>query len=98
MYFCKPFFSETYIKTIQNLPVFASGGMPYYPLGKPQSIFADQIFQKIKIESESDYVFRLDLIRTYVIALIHFATKIQCALNSDLSEMHNVNRWQPDTN
>lgn len=79
-YFCifrEPFFTERYKGNIRNLPMFTIGGMPAYVLDQAQDEFVVNVFKKMKAEMQSDYAFKLDLVRNYVAELVHYALKMK---------------------
>ncbi|WP_158827988.1 helix-turn-helix domain-containing protein [Mucilaginibacter lacusdianchii] len=79
-YFCifkEAFFTENLRGNIKDLPMFALGSKPAYMLNFEQHQRASQIFEKMLEEVGSEYVFKYDLIRSYVTELIHFALKMQ---------------------
>ena len=79
-FFCifrESFFTERYKGNIRDLPMFAPGGKPSYVLNKVQDKAVTQIFKKMKLEIESDYAFKLDLVRNYVAELVHYALKLK---------------------
>lgn len=79
-YFCifrDEFFTEHVRNGIHNLPMFIPGNNPSYPLTEEQYVVASGIFDKMITEIGSDYKYKYDLIRNYVMELIHFALKIQ---------------------
>lgn len=75
--FTADYFNAQYRNSIRELPVFAPGGKPVYLLNKTQEKTAKGIFKKIKQEQGTDYAFKHDLIRNYIVELIHFALKLQ---------------------
>jgi AraC family transcriptional activator of pobA len=79
-YFCifkEAFFQERMRGCLNELPMFAIGGMPSYVLSLAQNEHLSHIFEKMLTEIESDYQFKYDLIRNYVTELIHYALKMQ---------------------
>ncbi|MFD1145143.1 helix-turn-helix domain-containing protein [Larkinella insperata] len=79
-YFCifkEGFFTEKMKGSLNDLPPFAIGGKPAYLLGGPQHEQIVQLFQKMLDEIESDYPYKYDLLRNYVMELIHCAMKMQ---------------------
>jgi len=73
-YFCifrEPFYTERYKGNIRDLPMFGPGGKPSYVLNKSQDKFVSQVFKKMKLEIQSDYAFKLDLVRNYVADAVH---------------------------
>ncbi|MGV3558610.1 helix-turn-helix domain-containing protein [Larkinella arboricola] len=79
-YFCifkEGFFTEKMKGSVSELPPFSPGGKPAYLLGGPQHEQVVQLFQKMLYEIESDYPYKYDLLRNYVMELIHCALKMQ---------------------
>lgn len=62
-----------------DFPVFQPGGQPLYFLDQPQQIAVQQLYLKMFAELESDYAYKYDLLRAYVLELIHSAQKLQPA-------------------
>lgn len=75
--FREPFYTERYKGNIRELPMFSRGGKPGYVLNKSQEKFVTEIFKKMKSEMQSDYAYKLDLVRNYVAELVHYALKMQ---------------------
>lgn len=82
-YFC--IFTEEflhYTKTgvnIDELPIFRAGGYPVFQLSLDNTREMDSLFQKMHGELSSNYAFKYDLLRTYVLELIHYGQKLQPA-------------------
>lgn len=79
-YFCifrEEFFTERIRGGIKDLPMFIVGNKPSYALDKTQDAFVGQIFDKMADEIKSDYVYKYDLIRNYIMEMIHYALKMQ---------------------
>jgi AraC family transcriptional regulator, transcriptional activator of pobA len=79
-FFCifkEAFFTEKMRGNIHDLPMFAPGSKPSYPLTKTQDKHASQIFKKMLDEIDSDYQYKYDLLRNYVTELIHYALKMK---------------------
>jgi AraC-like DNA-binding protein len=79
-YFCifkEAFFTEKIRGGIKDLPMFVAGNKPCYALDKSQDKFLSQIFDKMGAEIKSDYVYKYDLIRNYIMEMIHYALKMQ---------------------
>jgi len=79
-FFCifrEEFFTEKIRGGIKDLPMFISGNKPSYALNKTQDKFVSQIFEKMNDEIGSDYVYKYDLIRNYIMEMIHYALKMQ---------------------
>lgn len=79
-FFCifrEEFFTEKIRGGIKDLPMFISGNKPSYALNKTQDKFVSQVFEKMADEIGSDYVYKYDLIRNYIMEMIHYALKMQ---------------------
>jgi AraC-like DNA-binding protein len=82
-FFC--IFSEDFLTQdnsgvrLRELPVFKPGGNPVFFLHDEQIEDIRYIFKKMFREIESDYAYKYDLLRNYVIELIHFGQKLQPA-------------------
>ncbi|THU41481.1 helix-turn-helix domain-containing protein [Niastella caeni] len=79
-YFCifrEEFFTEKIRGGIKDLPMFIGGNKPSYSLDKTQDKFVSQIFEKMQDEIKSDYVYKYDLIRNYIMEMVHYALKMQ---------------------
>ena len=59
-----------------SFPVFEPGGQPIYRLTDAQCAATAAIFEKMLAEIDSDYAFKYDLLRAYVLELIHGAQKL----------------------
>ena len=66
---------------LNELPIFKTGGIPVFKISDEEELEIESIFKKIHKEIISDYKFKYDLIRNYVIELIHFGQKLQPATN-----------------
>jgi AraC-like DNA-binding protein len=75
--FKEAFFTERIRGGIKDLPMFIPGNKPSYALDKTQDKFVSQIFDKMIDEIKSDYVYKYDLIRNYIMEMIHYALKMQ---------------------
>ncbi|MDR6197644.1 AraC family transcriptional activator of pobA [Siphonobacter sp. BAB-5404] len=64
---------------LDELPIFQAGGFPVFQLEDDQAKDILLIFNKMKQEIASNYAFKYDLLRTYVIELIHYGQKLQPA-------------------
>ncbi|WP_153848457.1 helix-turn-helix domain-containing protein [Sphingobacterium paramultivorum] len=63
--------------TIDDLPIFQPGGLPIFQISPEQRIEVEEIFLKMNKELSSDYVFKYDLLRNYVLEIIHYGQKLQ---------------------
>ncbi|MGA0559729.1 helix-turn-helix domain-containing protein [Larkinella sp. VNQ87] len=75
--FTEAFFTERFRGNLNELPMFAIGGKPTYLLTDEQNAQLSQLFGKMLDEINSDYPFKYDLLRNYVMELIHYALKMQ---------------------
>ena len=62
---------------LDQLPIFRTGGLPFFEIGDGAAEAVAVIFQKMMEERKSDYPYRHDLLRTYVLELIHLGQKLQ---------------------
>jgi len=79
-YFCifkEAFFSDHIRGSIKELPMYSLHGKPAYVLNEQQDKAFEQIFEKMLDELNSNYVFKYDLIRNYIMELVHGALKLQ---------------------
>lgn len=82
-YFCV-FTDEFLVQTksgvvLDDLPIFQPGGYPVFQLSDEESEEIAFIFRKMYKEMSSDYAYKYDLIRNYVLELIHYGQKLQPA-------------------
>ena len=79
-YFCifkEAFFSEYIRSSLKDLPMFQPGAKPAYLLNPTQDAAISNLFQKMKNEKQSNYAFRFDLIRNYIMEMVHAALKME---------------------
>jgi AraC-like DNA-binding protein len=79
-FFCifkESFFTEHLRTRIKDLPMFMPGNKPSYSLNHQQSTEISSVFRKMLEEIGSDYQFKYDLIRNYIMEIVHYALKIQ---------------------
>lgn len=62
---------------IEKLPLFQPGGYPILKISDEDYKDFEKIFQKMDKELSSDYPYKFDLIRAYVIELLHMGQKLQ---------------------
>lgn len=91
-YFCI-FTDEFLIKNksgvvLDDLPIFKVGGYPVFELSDEEAADIRLIFSKMHKELSSDYAFKYDLLRNYVLELIHYGQKLQPA--SAMYPTHNA--------
>lgn len=82
-YFCV-FTDEFLVKNksgvvLDELPIFKSGGYPVFEIGDEEAEEIALILKKMQKEIASDYAFKYDLLRNYVVELIHYGQKLQPA-------------------
>ncbi|KFF12405.1 helix-turn-helix transcriptional regulator [Chryseobacterium soli] len=65
--------------SLEELPIFQPGNIPLFEIDDELAVEIEQLFAKIKKEIASDYLFKYDLIRNYVLELIHYGQKLQPA-------------------
>lgn len=79
-YFCifkDAFFAEYIRGSLKELPMYSPNGKPAYLLTQQQDDAFAHIFLKMIEELKSDYAFKFDLIRNYIMEMIHGALKLQ---------------------
>lgn len=64
---------------VDELPIFQPGGYPIFQLSDEETEEINFIFKKIYKELGSNYAYKYDLIRNYVLELIHYGQKLQPA-------------------
>lgn len=64
---------------LDELPIFSPGSVPVFELSEREYQYIRTVFSKMKSEQSSDYAFKYDLIRNYVMELIHLGQKLQPA-------------------
>ncbi|WP_442588040.1 helix-turn-helix domain-containing protein [Pedobacter sp. AW31-3R] len=62
-----------------DLPIFKAGGYPIFQISEEQHMEIAAVFKKMMKEMSSDYVYKYDLLRNYVLELIHYGQKLQPA-------------------
>ncbi|WEK37204.1 MAG: AraC family transcriptional regulator [Candidatus Pseudobacter hemicellulosilyticus] len=79
-YFCifkDAFFTGHMRGGLKEMPMFQPGNKPFYVLDQQQDDYIASIYRKMIDEIGSDYVYKFDLIRNYIMEVIHFALKLQ---------------------
>ena len=64
---------------LDELPIFKSGGYPVFQLSQEDADEVNVIFIKMHKELASDYTYKYDLLRNYILELIHYGQKLQPA-------------------
>lgn len=62
---------------LDDLPLFRSGGYPVFQLSDEEAGEIETTFRKMQKEIASGYEFKYDLLRNYVLELIHYGQKLQ---------------------
>ena len=76
-------FTEAYMRendrseSLQQSPLFKVSGTPIFHLNEEQAAYAKGIFRKMLAEQSTEYLYKGDLIRTYLQLLIHEALRMQ---------------------
>ena len=73
---------------LDDLPIFQPGGYPIFQLSDEETEDITFIFKKMYKELASNYAYKYDLLRNYVLELIHYGQKLQPA--SVLYPIHNA--------
>jgi len=73
---------------LDDLPIYQPGGYPIFQVSDEQAEEISAILIKMHNELSSDYVYKYDLIRNYVLELIHYGQKLQPA--TSLYPTHNA--------
>lgn len=64
---------------LDDLPIFHPGGYPIFQLSDEETKDITAIFKKMHKELSSDYAYKYDLLRNYLLELIHYGQKLQPA-------------------
>jgi AraC family transcriptional activator of pobA len=62
---------------LDDLPIFNPGGYPIFQLSDEETEEITAIFKKMYKELASDYAYKYDLLRNYLLELIHYGQKLQ---------------------
>ena len=82
--FTKEFFSKSKIGfLIDELPIYQANSDFVYQLTDEQYLEIEVIFKKMDAELSSDYAFKYDLLRNYVLELIHGGQKLKPMESAD---------------
>jgi AraC-like DNA-binding protein len=73
---------------LDSLPIYSPGGCPVFEIGEDIAAEIGQIFRKMERELVSSYAFKYDLLRNYILELIHSGQKLQPA-SIDKYKEHN---------
>ena len=64
---------------LDELPIFKAGGYPVFEIPNEVAEEIASIFKRMEREIATDYEFKYDLLRNYVVELIHYGQKLQPA-------------------
>ncbi|AHJ97063.1 helix-turn-helix domain-containing protein [Hymenobacter swuensis] len=73
---------------VEELPAFQPGAYPVVQVSEVEYTAMEAIFQKMTLEIASDYAYKYDLLRAYLLELIHYVQKFQPA--SALAPAHSA--------
>jgi AraC family transcriptional regulator, transcriptional activator of pobA len=62
---------------LDDLPIYKPGGYPVFQLSDEDAQEIGLLFSKMAKELASDYTYKYDLLRNYVLELIHYGQKLQ---------------------
>lgn len=65
---------------LDDLPIFKPGGYPIFQLSDDEASGITAIFRKMHQELSSNYAYKYDLLRNYILELIHQGQKLQPAV------------------
>jgi AraC family transcriptional regulator, transcriptional activator of pobA len=64
---------------LDELPIFKANGYPVFQISDEEQLEIEAIFKKMHKEINSNYAYKYDLLRNYVLELIHYGQKLQPA-------------------
>lgn len=79
-YFCifkENFLNEFFRKSMRDLPMYQIGGSPAFILDKENCDLISTIFEKMLVENNSQFQYKYELLRNYVMEIIYTALKLQ---------------------
>jgi AraC family transcriptional regulator, transcriptional activator of pobA len=62
---------------LDDLPIFRAGGYPVFQITSEEAEEISLIFKKMQKELSSEYAYKYDLLRNYLLELIHYGQKLQ---------------------
>lgn len=62
---------------LDELPLFRPGGCPVFGITEEQAVELELIYRKMQLELTGNYRYKFDLIRNYLIELLHYGQKLQ---------------------
>lgn len=75
--FTESFMNRSWGTRLTELPVFRPGGHPIFLLDEERTRIVRDVFIRMQDEIASEYVYKYDALRNYVLELIHFAQKAE---------------------
>jgi AraC family transcriptional activator of pobA len=75
-FIARNFLPENAQKLLSSLLIFGETENHVYPLNARQNHDVSLIFQKLRSENDSGYIFSEQLTKTYLLELVHFMTKL----------------------
>jgi AraC family transcriptional regulator, transcriptional activator of pobA len=75
--FKEAFFPRESISALKDLPVFNGATRPVYTLNEEQDAEITGIFKQIQKEIQTDFLYKYDLIRNYLLEIMFLALKIE---------------------
>jgi AraC-like DNA-binding protein len=63
--------------TVDALPLFQPGGFPVFPLNEAQEEEASSIFGRMRTALSSEYAYKYDQLRAYLVELLHCGQRLQ---------------------
>lgn len=63
--------------TVDALPLFSPGGFPVFPLSESEALEVESIFRRMCVALSSEYSYKYDQIRTYLLELFHCGQRLQ---------------------
>lgn len=70
------FYQENFRLNLGDLPLFAPGVPPVYSLNEEQAIEVESIFRRMYQEIDTSYIYKYELIRSYLNQLLFMAMKL----------------------
>lgn len=77
--FNEAFFTSHLNTNLREMPMFMPGNKPSYELTAAQYKELENIFEKMRANLASDYRLKYDLVRNYILEIVHFALKLEPA-------------------
>lgn len=75
--FREAYFNDFFKGNIRDITIFCNRTIPIYLLDETGQAFVSNLMNKMSAESCSTYEFKHDLIRSYILELLHYAMKTQ---------------------